>query len=398
MRLFLEEGKKLASFRMLWLYILLCILLNGMMIGYYSLRGYDQAFVRYVDAVAAGQENFADQQENLADQTGKGQEDAAVDDDGVEQDASNQERLQAAVGDGIGWCSEYQTEQLAERYVSVYHLKGICKWLMEKKYEKLQERVDAMAEEGADLSLYAADQTEQIQEIIFSVLCRCMYIEAFLLSVFLMFYSLGYEHANATEAMVYASKRGRQILFTKMMAAIVFGMLSYVLLLGATSLILFRAFDYPAIWDSNISSGYNIVRETLGAKPFITWASFTLREYYLFSVLLGLVLNISFSLLAACLGILFRNEYMGEVFFFLLGLAMFSLPYFFARVGFMTGYFVLEFSPVCLWFLSPYWLTESGIAALFPWHEICALGIELLAGAVLLKWCYYIFCRKDIRI
>ena len=369
MNLLRYELKKLLTLPMLWVLVALCLLLNlCITLGYrYKVMDYD--FFSYVTETAS--------------QTG-----TVLGDDFTEKlsalpERPEKSRLLAETTDLSAIYEDYDATALADAYIGLYGVSGIWAELLTAKYEKLQASVGALAQCGAEFSLYGADVTTELHDLLFGVVLRAVLTEACLFGVFSMLYLLSYEQQNRTAWEVCTTKTGRGIFRYKLSAGLLAAVIGYALIAEVTLLVYFSVFDYSWLWNVSVSSGFNYVSELIGRKPFLTWVPLTVRSYLLAVLGLGLGLTLVFALMGAFIGALSPNSYMGVVLFFLLALAMMTVPYLFSETGIWGGYFVTELSPMCLWFVSPRWLTDLGSVSVLPFHETVGIGFNLLLWGLL---------------
>lgn len=376
------ELKKIASLPMLWLFLLLCLILNIGIIEAYRYSNVDYSFFSFVKDTAAitGTELGGEFSERLA---------------GL-QDSAEKQRLYEETLGVKNIYENLKAVDLGEGYISVYGLPDSWAELMKNKYTYLQHSIDELARSNAGCSLYAAGESKNLHDLLFSVLFRTITGEACLLAVLYMIFLYGYEYQNKTEALIYATYTGRNIRFGKLGAGLLSGCLGYGSLATVTLTVYFMVFDYSRMWKCSVSSCFNYVTEIIGRKPFLTWIPFTLREYLLVILGLGLVLTLIFGLIGAVIGRFCKNSYLGVILFFLLALAMMTAPYFFAEAGLWGGYFGSQFLPVCLWFYSSGWLTDMGIISLIPFHETAGLLGNVIIWGILTAISGWHFSRKDV--
>lgn len=295
--------------------------------------------------------------------------------------------------------SSFKSEDAAkvgEVLISQYGLSGFLADKMKEKYVKLEGAVENLKKQEVDLSVYAADITYDMHQLLFSSLFRAMTTESGLFAVLLMLYILGFERQNHTEQVVYSTYRGRKIQKEKIGAGLLVSIMYFVILTGVSLFCFFFYYDFSGIWDCSVSSQFNYIQSSGYIKPFWTWIPFTVRSYLIVMLVLALVLTLVFSLLGAWIGLICRNTYMGFIIFLAIALGMVALPFICADVGVWGGYFLTEFLPVSLWLCSPQWLTDLGGIALIPWHETIGM-IGNIIVLTLIVWCVlHKFQRKEL--
>lgn len=382
MRILKHELKKLLCMRMLWVFVAICFMLNvGLVLGY-RYKIVDYSFFSYVTNTASITGNVLGKEfsEKLSSVP----------------DSEEKSRLKDETKNPTAIYKNYDAASLAEAYIGLYGISGIGADLLTAKYERLQSTVDHLGQEAADFSLYAADTTAEMHGLLFGIVLRAIITESCILAALIMLYLCTYEHQNKTEASVYSTKIGRGVFRYKLIAGLIISVICFVAIACMSLMFYFHVFDYSQLWDASVSSGFNYISESIGIKPFITWIPFTVMGY-LWAVLgLGLGLTLVFAVMGACIGLLSRNGYMGTLLFFLLALAMMAAPYIFAETGIWSGYFLSEFSPVCLWYSSPRWLTDLGNVSVIPFHETLGILFNIIIWGILGFLAYQYIKRKDV--
>lgn len=196
--------------------------------------------------------------------------------------------------------------------------------------------------------------------------------------------------------MVYATKTGRGIYKYKFCSGIMISVFYFVLIAFVTLVVYFSVFDYSGIWGSSVSSGFNFISDMIGVKPFITWIPFTVKGYLTVMLGLGLGLTLVFAMMGAFIGFAVRNSYVGTMLFFLLAMAMMTVPYIFSKAGIWSWYFLLQLTPVRIWFVIPEWLTDLGSVSVMPYHETVGIILNLLVWGSLVFGAYQYVKRKDV--
>lgn len=382
MRILKHELKKLTCMQMLWVFVAICLVLNvGIVLGY-RYKIVDYSFFSYVEDTASITGNVLGNEfsEKLSSMP----------------DSEDKSRLIDETENPTSIYKDYNATSLAEAYIGVYGISGIGADLLTAKYEKLQSAVDNLNQEGAEFSLYAADTTAEMHNLLFGVVLRAIITETCILSALIMLYLCTYEYQSKTKSTVYSTKIGREIFRYKVIAGLIISVICFAAIACMTLLVYFSVFDYSQLWNSSVSSGFNSISDNIGTKPFITWIPFTIIEYLWAMLGLGLGLTLVFAIMGACIGFLSHNGYIGTLLFFLLALAMMTAPYIFAETGIWSGYFLFEFSPVCLWYSLPMWLTDMGNVSVIPFHEAVGILSNIVIWGILVFLSYQYIKRKDV--
>ena len=270
--------------------------------------------------------------------------------------------------------------------------------LLMKKYEKLNDSVQRLNADNADLSVYATDATNKVHDILFTYVLKSLLLEGFLLISFLTIYTMGMERQNSTAAIVYCSRRGRSLVKDKMIAAGIVNAGCILLLYAATLLILFSIWDFGGIWDANVASCFHwVLDDNLPfQKPFLTWASFTVKEYFVASLLLEMILLAVWQLISSCVSMLIHHSARS----FLVHAAILISPYFFSvlfvSLELWWPFYLNTFSISMLTFHQHLWFTDLGAYELIPWQEVWSAAIHLLVFIILFLLAVKRFQRKEL--
>lgn len=382
MRILKFEIKKLLSLPMLWVFLLLCLMLNSaLIIG----SVYHTNATRYVQYISETVSVTGTQMGQSFDQS------LAIMPKNEWHTLFTSETANAE-----DTFTDANTTEIGKLFVSRIGLSGFWEKQMTTKYEKLQASVNELSEQKAGLSVYVAGMTYALHQLLFFTLFRAITTEACLLAILMMLYALGFEAQNRTESIVYSTHCGRKAQRCKLIAGLITSILTFVILSGLSLLLFFTIFDFSGIWESSVSSRFNYIQYAGFRKPFWTWIPFTVRGYLLAMVALSAALTMVFALFGALIGLLCRNTYVGFVIFLALALCMMALPYLCASLQLWGGYFLSELLPVPLWYCSSQWLTDMGDIALLPWHESLGLAGNTVV-LLLLNWLALgKFKRKDM--
>ncbi len=375
------ELKKYMTSPAILVYLLLCLGLNMMII--FSDYSSDQGdFLRYLG--------------NSTETTGITMDEdyrAALD---QLDDEEYRDILIAGYDDSETVFDTYHTGELYEAYADSLGFGGLTAELLERKYELLQNSVDTLAREQADMDLYAASLTPDLHANLFFILLRLIVGEGIMLALIVTLTVICHENGQHTDQIIYSSRKGTGVMKTKLLTSILLSVAAFALLLLLTLLFYFIRWDYSGIWHSSVSSQFNYLYDYIVIKPFITWVPLTVSQYLAAVFALSLLLLIVFCLLAGVVGMITQDAFRGFIFCLVLAGLMMCLPSFFRSAGLDLLYFVSNLSPVILWYQQGQWFTDFGYSSLLPFHETIGtlLNLLLLGGAFGLM--YRQFKRKDI--
>lgn len=289
----------------------------------------------------------------------------------------------------------YDLRPLVDYYTGYVKSSPKAAALMERKYDRLAERVAHLSETGAAMDWYGGPVTQNVHQFLYGVLMRAVLTEGPVLGMLSMLFLLGYENQQRTAA-VYASRTGRRLCRWKVLAGLTWALAIYLLLAAVTLGVFLLLWDWGGIWSGSVSSQFNYVIDMLVRRPFFTWADFTAGSYLAAVVGLGGLLTVVFALLAAVCGTLIQNVYLSALVLTLLLYGGAAVQALCAQAGLWMGYALLTFQPVSVWLYVNGWFTELGLNAFVPWQESVGTGLSLAICGVGTALALRRFGRKDV--
>ena len=188
-------------------------------------------------------------------------------------------------------------------------------------------------------------------------------------------------------------RRGVRGLLAALAAALCLYALLVLLTLGPYLLL----WDYGGIWSASVSSQFNYFVDMLYARPFLTWADFTVGSYFAAMVAAGGALVAVFTLMGAVAGLLIGNTYGAAIAAAALCALMIGLSSFLVNgLGLWWAYLLTTFSTAYLWLSISGWFTELGQGGLVPWQETAGLTLNLLVWGGFTLLALRRFGRKDV--
>lgn len=374
------ELKKIFSMPMLWIFLAGCILVNGWMAGSGASQAERERLV-YRQAVQEknGGQMGPDFWESLA----------------KEPPSALREQLLEETTGAENTLADLDTAELARLYLGLYQPGGGLAGLLEKKYAALQDAVDALGGEGAALSVYAARDTDRQFQRLYDGLHAALTESAFL-ALLLGIYTMGMERLCRTDSLLLSAKRGRKTALEKGAAAWIAAAGSYLLFIGFFLAAYGIFWEGTFFWNANVASQFHTVQEAVFTKPFLTWGSFTLGEYFAAQMGLSLGLLLVFSLMGSAAGLWLKNSYIAFLAVFAFLFAQFAAPMLLSDAGCWNGYIAATFFPAVLWHTQPLWFTDGGISTVVPWQESWGICLNLVLWAGIFLLAYRRFRRKDV--
>lgn len=292
--------------------------------------------------------------------------------------------------------ADYDLKSLSNFYNDYVKSSPTAAALMERKYERLAERIAHLSETGAAMDWYGGPVTHNVHQFLYGVLMRAVLTEGAVLGMLSMLFLLGYENQQRTAAGVYASCTGRKLCRCKVLAGITWALAVYLLLAAVTLGIFLLFWDWSGVWGGSVSSQFNYVIDLFYPRPFFTWTDFTVGGYLAAAVGLGGLLTVVFALLAAICGTLMRNVYLSALLLTLLLCGGAAAQALCAQAGLWMGYALLTFQPVSVWLYINGWFTELGLNAFIPWQETVGTGLSLAVCGLETALALRHFWRKDV--
>lgn len=381
-RLILWEMGKLWSLPMIPIFLLLCLGFNLFLTisVHYDNEGAD--YIRYVSQMTR----------TIGGQMGA-DFDAAL---SAQPPAPYHAILTADTQYAADTLEQCEATQIGQLYISRFAITGTAADLLHWKYTLLQQSVDRLAQQDAALSLSAASMTKPLLDHLFQRLYRGILTEGCLLAVLMALYSACCERISGTSLTVYASKTGRTIQRSKLLASMLSALSAYLLLAGCSLAVFAELWQLGPIWQANMASQFNYTTLPSSQLPFITWGSFTIAHYLAAVVTLGAVVVVIFHLLGFAIGLLITDAYKGFLIFFLAAALHFQSVMIAGDARFWLLYQLSQWNPIGLWWLQPLWFTEMGINAILPWQECWLALLCFLLSLGLLRLSYHCFSRKEI--
>ena len=373
------ELKKLLALPMVWVFLSLCLALNGLMVFG---NAYWRGFFNETSGVAKllGQRVDAGFLEGLS---------------ALPHTENKAALLEAARGMEDVF-QAYDVAELSAHYEYAVRQSPLMVHWIHAKYEQTALRVKALAESGAGMDLYAGPITHDSHQFLFGTLLRAVTAEGVLLGALAVLYLLSCEDITHTAGLLCASRAGRQQWRAKAAAGVLGTLLLWLLLAGGSLAVDFTVWDYGGIWGANVSSSFNYIEELVLVKPFLTWVDFTVVGYLAASLAMSLSLALICCLVACVAGLLIRSAYLAALAPVAFGGAGLLAAVRLGEHGPFPVFAAACFQPVVLWLDEAEWFTDSGTRTVLPWQEPITAALWLvLAGAALMA-AYKRFCRKDI--
>lgn len=372
------EIKKILSFPMIAIFLVLCIGLNLLFMTEAFWNG-GREYVQYINQVT----------KKIGGQMGE-------EFDKMASALPEREEKRFLLSDTKGKRDSfeaYQTAEIAAYYIGTFQITGFVKERLEQKYEKLQTRIEELEKRDASMSLAAAGITKMLLDHLFGKLCRFVITEGMLLAVFIALYLCGTEVQQRTHWIVYTTRTGRKIQQKKWVAGIGISLLAYGILAGTMAAGFAGIWRMGEIWKADLSSQFYMVSDLGALLPFVSWANFTIGGYLAAVLSMGAVVVFLFYNFGFLAGLLIRHTYLGFLSVILFVAINFELIMAAGNGGIWGMYEIMMWSPVGVWWESPLWFSEMGASRLVGWQEcwvggiwgVIALGGNWIGGQIFYK-------------
>ena len=377
-RVFFYEVRKLAENKIIWIFLAVCLCLNGLIIISEAL-GYT-----YLDYVA----DYA-KQNGVVINEGQNHE---LPESDIQYYS---EMLQADIDSAYDPYTDYTTDYVGEAYIRAIEYKGIFAELIRAKYDRLQESVNDLVGTDAPLTLYFASMTQYMHSFIFGTVMRFVSMEGCVAAALMAMLSLASEKNACTETLVYSSRKGRALYIYKLAAAMMVSVIAFAALFLATFIVLFIAIPIVPIMESSVCSVFNCINDFIaGARPFVTWSGMTVWQYMLASFGVSLLMVLCACLSGYAVQIICRTTYIAFGVLMILTI----LPLFLASIipSGSALWLLSCMTPVLLWMNHEVWFTDGGGSFVIAHFEIIGMAAALLAVAVCAAAAVFIAKRSDV--
>lgn len=376
------EFKKLLEQRIISVFILLCLAFNLLMIISSS---FDQSYLKDVTA-------FKHEQGQLISRT-------SVETAEKLPFSKNKQRLVNELSEAEDIFSHLSYQELEEQVLDHYQVTGKMAQNLGNKYQRLEPVIKKLSQEKAALDTAAAGDTMNYFTYIRNVLFRMILLEGIIFALLIGLYSSTSEKLTKTEALVFTSKWGRKIQFSKFLSGLGLVLLFYFL---NTFVVLFSfqmTESLADLWQSSVSTQFhvNIYMPDILELPFITWIPLTLWGYMMTSAILGVFIIIFVYSSQFLVGLYFNHFFKGFIFtIFLIALHKLVRIYAF-RLGWWSIFIGVNFSPIAIVENQSYWFTEMGIFSIIPLQETVVVVSSCLILVLLILPVSRLYSRKEVK-
>lgn len=230
----------------------------------------------------------------------------------------------------------------------------------------------------------------KVHSEMYRTLLKNITIQSVFLASLLTALLVNYEVEQRTQLLVYATKKGRQILLNKLVASLVVSSSVFLLLSASTFGIYFTIYDFSEVWSSVVSSGLNWEYKL----PYITYWRLEVGQFFWLAQTVELFVVLIVSLLTFGIGLHLKNSYITWILCMSLLVAAFLLPSALVRIPELSFLATLNISLVLM---NPHMYFSGGtMFTMVKYFELWSLLIWGSGSLVSVAWVYSRFLKKDV--
>lgn len=242
--------------------------------------------------------------------------------------------------------------------------------------------------------------TPAVHKALFTCQLKALLWECMILITLLGLKSFWIERQTGMVSLVYCSRRGRKTALDKILANGITGALYCLFLTGVSLALFFKSWNFDALWNRNMASSFHYVidaSDPIFQKPFMTWTSFTLKQYFICSVALFMGILFAWWLLTNLVALITCNNPYGVI----VSAAMICLPLFglilFPKLQLAWPFYFTTLTLSAVVYCNQWWFTDLGSYSLFAYQEVWTIVLHIVLTAVGLRAGLGFFKRKELR-
>ncbi|WP_054705972.1 hypothetical protein [Bacillus sp. JCM 19041] len=198
--------------------------------------------------------------------------------------------------------SNLQSKDIADHHISHFGLESQAE-AVQARYAPIDNRITEMVETNEHTTLFFRGY--EIHSLLYREVIRNTLLGLSIVLVLLTAFSVNYEFDRNTALHTYSTKRGRKLLVNKWLAVNVASLLFITAVLGATLLAFFLTTSFSGMWNSYVSSYFNMD----GSLPYLTWWPITMWQFLILAIGLTYLLLFIVVQLAFFTSVWVRNSY-----------------------------------------------------------------------------------------
>ena len=285
----------------------------------------------------------------------------------------------------------YEAINLSKEKEALFEYYSMPAWLENKmivEFDGWQSRYEEIVETNEYKQWFFLSDYRMHSEL-FRSLMKNLAVEGVLLVILLTAFITNYEFEHRTQLVVYTTKKGRKLLINKGVASLLVSFIVLALLFGGTLATYFSVYDYSAVWQTSISSGFNWEYRL----PYITWWDLSVGQYFGLALSILIAILVIVGLLTFTISVYVKNSYYTWIIGVLFLLAMFIAPAYFSN-GVVLW---LSSFNISLLIMNPHQYFNGGTTFMMTqYHEVWTLLIWLFIASIGMFWVIRYFNRRDV--
>jgi len=285
----------------------------------------------------------------------------------------------------------YEKINLEDAKQSFYKTYNVPDWLkpyFDKQYTNWDERLTEIVATNEHKNWFFLGDYFKHSDL-FKDTFKLIALEGLMLVTLITAIIVNYEFEHRTQLVTYATKRGRKLLLNKIVASVMTSLLALFVLFTVTLGTYLSIYDYSAIWQSVVSSGFNWEYKL----PYITWWEIPYWLYFVLALaIVGAVLLLAV-FITISISIFVKNSYYTWLICLIGFLGMFVVPSFFTNGGVM---WVMHYNLTLLLLNSHNYFNGGDSFTMEKFHEVWTLLVWTVIVSTSFLLAIRHFNRKDV--
>lgn len=373
---FKSEIRKIFRFRIFWIMIAACLLLNGFLVisgcsftgtGTKIINSYVRSGLQPLEDEWNFCSNFDDAKANAVHQY---------------YDHLDIKALLKRVGTGS--VDQGNVSNGLERFA-------------DKIYDGVEKRIEEIKTDGEAEQEYYVGTTAQLHNTLYGTVLYLVLLECTGIGILITSYIMNYEEIFHTHQNVYSSKKGRALVFSKGLAGAAATAAASGILIGVTLLVFFiQVPQLGQFWHSSVSSAMATEPRGILLYPFITWVKMSQLQYLLAVIALMLVYTILASLITFVFSFLSPNAFLNMTFTALTYLLFLAVWFGFSNENLFS--LVQVFNPSIAMYAMNGWFMEFVMNPMtsYPGYETAVAIVYMVLVLIFTIPLWRRFKKKDI--
>ncbi|MCM3781401.1 hypothetical protein M3231_00290 [Neobacillus mesonae] len=193
----------------------------------------------------------------------------------------------------------------AEGAMELNKVEGSPADFIRTQFAALGERLNELINNEEQKQLFFDGGMYRMHSNLFETLFGGIALELMVFAVLITGMICKYESDHRSEHVVYSTKRGRRLMWDKLIASLMGSLFAGMLLFGVSLGIYFLLADYSGLWNTSMSSIFISDRNF----PYIPWWNMSFIQYLVLVIMIFMIAQLMFSVMAFIISIFVRNSY-----------------------------------------------------------------------------------------